>query len=77
MQRLISVAPGSRQAMGWAPAQGLGVSAVGQQGSNTNWVATALLDRDGGRAAMVVVNDGRTAMLLRTARLAADLLLAA
>jgi hypothetical protein len=38
-------------------------------------VATALLDRDRRRAAMVVVNDGRTSMMLRTARLAADLLM--
>jgi CubicO group peptidase (beta-lactamase class C family) len=74
IDRLLTLGPGGRQAMGWAPAQGLGTASFGQQGSNTNWVATSLLDRDRRRAAMVVVNDGRTSLLLGTARLAADLL---
>jgi CubicO group peptidase (beta-lactamase class C family) len=74
VDRLLTLRPGDRQAMGWAPAQRLGAVSLGQQGSNTYWVATALLDRERRRAAMVIVNDGRTAMLTHTATLAARLL---
>ena len=59
--------------MGWAPAELDGVS-VGQQGSNTFWVATALIDSSRSRTVMVVCNDGRTRLLTRTARFAAELL---
>lgn len=65
---------GAPQGMGWAPAQALEGVSFGQQGSNTAWVATALLDGERRRAAMVLVNDGRTAMLRRIAIYAADLL---
>ena len=60
-------------AMGWASTQADGAS-YGMQGSNTMWAATALLDIDKGRAAMVVANDGRTRVLQRSAVLAADIL---
>jgi CubicO group peptidase (beta-lactamase class C family) len=74
IDKLLTVEPGDRYAMGWAPAQGLGIASFGQQGSNTYWVATALLRQDRRRSAMVVVNDGRTTMFTHTARLAAQLL---
>jgi hypothetical protein len=60
--------------MGWAEARGLGAATLGQQGSNTYWVATALMDRDRARVALVVVNEGRARLLRGTARVAADLL---
>jgi len=60
--------------MGWAPAGPLPGVSFGQQGSSTAWVATALLDGARERAAVVLVNDGRTAMLRRTALHAAHLL---
>ena len=47
---------------------------MGQQGSNTFWVATALIDRRRERTAMVVCNDGRRRLLAATAKLAARLL---
>ncbi len=47
---------------------------AGQQGSNTFWVATALIDRRRERAVMVVCNDGRRRLLAATAKLAARLL---
>ncbi len=76
VDRLLSadVHAGAPQGMGWAPAHALEGASFGQQGSNTAWVTTALLDHDRARAAMVLVNDGRTAMLRRTAIYAADLL---
>jgi CubicO group peptidase (beta-lactamase class C family) len=61
------------QAMGWAPAQLDGVS-VGQQGSNSYWMATALIDSDRSRTVMVVCNDGRTRLMKRTALFAAQML---
>jgi CubicO group peptidase (beta-lactamase class C family) len=77
VRRLLAVAPGGPYAMGWAPARGIDAVSFGQQGSNTHWVATALLDRHRRRSAMVIVNDGRTTMLARTARLATGLLTSA
>jgi CubicO group peptidase (beta-lactamase class C family) len=79
IRRLLTPAPGRgyRQAMGWAPARGLGNASLGQQGSNTFWVATAVIDRAGERTAMVVCNEGRARLLKQTPALAVRLLSAA
>lgn len=63
---------GQQQAMGWAvPPGGLARDvALGQQGSNTAWVATALISSTWDRAALVVCNDGRGRMLPVTGQLA-------
>lgn len=76
IDRLLTVAPGPGRsmAMGWAEAQGLATAAWGMQGSSTLWSATALLDRHRHRAALVVVNDGRTRTLTQSAHLAATIL---
>jgi hypothetical protein len=74
VERLLTPAPGYRQAFGWAPAQGLDAGLLGQQGSNTFWVATALMGRDRDRTAMVVCNEGSARLLKQTPRLAAELL---
>lgn len=76
IHRLLAVppGPGRSMAMGWAEARGLSTAAWGMQGSNTLWSATALLDGDRRRAALVVVNDGRTRTLTRSAHLAATIL---
>jgi D-alanyl-D-alanine carboxypeptidase len=76
VERLLTPGPGRgyRQALGWAPAAGLGDISFGQQGSNTYWVATALLDPARERAAMVVCNEGRARLLRHTPRLALGLL---
>jgi D-alanyl-D-alanine carboxypeptidase len=76
VDRLLAVppGPGRSMAMGWAEARGLATAAWGMQGSNTLWSATALLDQHRHRAALVVVNDGRTRTLTRSAYLAAALL---
>ncbi len=70
--------PGPEQAMGWAiPPKNLRRDvALGQQGSNTMWVATALIDVARERAALVVCNDGRGRMLAVTGHLAVGLLTA-
>jgi hypothetical protein len=60
--------------MGWAAALGLDDVSLGQQGSNTYWVATALIDGSRSRTAMVVCNRGSARLLKRTPRLAAELL---
>lgn len=75
VNRLVSV--GSRKnafAMGWAPGPAGSNVSVGQQGSNTMWVATALLNNDYSRAAMVVCNDGRTRLIPTTGQLAMAIL---
>ncbi len=64
---------GTPMAMGWGRAVGKGLS-YGMQGSNTMWAASALIDADRERTAMVVVNDGRTRVLFRSAQLAASML---
>ena len=71
IERLLT--PARRQAMGWAPAAAAEVS-VGQQGSNTFWVATALIDRERMRTAMVVCNEGSARLLRKTPELALRLL---
>lgn len=65
---------GRGMAMGWAASRGFPGIALGMQGSNTAWAATALMSDDRGRMAMVITNDGRTSMLRSTALLAADLI---
>src|SRR5690606_41385857 len=76
IERILSAGPhgGFPHGMGWASARALDGASFGQQGSNTAWVATALLDAERARAAMVIVHDGRTALLRHTARFAAELL---
>lgn len=66
---------GRGMAMGWAAPKGLPGVALGMQGSNTTWAATAMIDTDRSRMTLVITNDGRTSMLRATARLAAELLL--
>jgi CubicO group peptidase (beta-lactamase class C family) len=76
VERLLTppAGPGRGQAMGWAAALGLDDVSLGQQGSNTYWVATALIDGSRSRTAMVVCNRGSARLLKRTPRLAAELL---
>lgn len=65
---------GRPMAMGWVHAPHLdGVSYV-MQGSNTMWAATVVLDARRTRAGLVVANDGRTSVVMRSATLAAQLL---
>ncbi len=75
VERLLTPATGrgDRQALGWAPARGSDVS-FGQQGSNTFWVATALIDRGRERTAMVVCNEGRARLIKHSPGLAVRLL---
>ena len=76
VERLLTPAPGRgyRQALGWAPVRGRDNASFGQQGSNTYWVATALIDRGRERTAMVVCNEGRARLLRQTPALAVRLL---
>jgi CubicO group peptidase (beta-lactamase class C family) len=76
VRHLLTPAPGKGpgQAMGWAPGPpGMGIS-VGQQGSNTMWMATAVIAADGSKTAMVVCNDGRSRLVKATGQLAISLL---
>ena len=76
VERLLAVPNGRGRgmAMGWAPTRSPDIAAYGQQGSNTMWAATALINRDRTRTAMVVTNDGRTRVLARQVHLAQALL---
>ena len=76
VERLLTPAAGrgQRQSPGWAPARGLAGVSFGQQGSNTYWVATALIDEGRERTAIVVCNEGRARLLKQTPILAAQLL---
>jgi len=65
---------GNGMAMGWAPTTHLDSASYGMQGSNTMWVATAIIDTDFERTAMVITNDGRSRLLKRTAQLATQIL---
>ncbi len=58
---------------GWARADLPGVS-FGVQGSNTMWAAAALLSQARDRLSLVVCNDGRTRVVMKSALLAAELL---
>lgn len=71
---LSTPADGRGMAMGWAAPEGLAGVALGMQGSNTAWAATAMIDTDRNRMTLVTTNDGRTSMLRATALLAAELL---
>ncbi len=56
--------PGTFQALGWAPIpDSLPEGSFGQQGSNTYWVATAVIDRRRERTALVVTNQGSVRIL--------------
>ncbi len=72
------VGKGAKQGIGWAipPGKLRRDIALGQQGSNTAWVATALIGSSRDRAALVVCNDGRSRMLAVTGHLAVGLLAA-
>jgi len=59
--------------MGWAPGKQIGFD-YGQQGSNTMWSASAVMDLTSRRTAMVIANDGRSKVLMGSAYLAAELL---
>lgn len=76
VDRLLTPAAGAgpRQACGWVPAGHLGEASLAQQGSNTLWVATAVMDRDRIRTALVVCNDGRRRLLGATVGLAMRML---
>lgn len=65
---------GQQHALGWAPVRRLPDASFGQQGSNTYWVATAIIDGARQRTAMVVCNEGRARLLRRTPQLAVRLL---
>ncbi len=79
VERLLAVPTGEGRgmAMGWAPTKSPEIAPFGQQGSNTMWAATALMNPERTRTAMVVTNDGRTRVLLTQAQLAQVLLEAA
>ncbi|NNL48841.1 MAG: beta-lactamase family protein [Acidimicrobiia bacterium] len=76
IEHLTSVPPGhgANQGMGWAPGPPKSNIALGQQGSNTMWIATALINRDYTKTALVVCNDGRTRLIPGSGRLAMSLL---
>lgn len=75
LERILTVPPErGAMAMGWMPAAGLPGASYGMQGSNTAWIATALLSADRRRAVAVVANDGRSRLFGATARFAAQLL---
>lgn len=77
IERLLTPAtgPGASQAMGWAPVgREAAEGSFGQQGSNTFWVATAIVDRKRERTALVICNEGRAKLLAQTPHLALRLL---
>ncbi len=71
IEHLLRVPEGKGQpmSMGWSRASFDGAS-FGVQGSNARWVATGLLDESRERASLVVTNDGRTSVLMRSVGLA-------
>lgn len=76
VRRLLTSAPGGgrRMACGWVAARGLPGVSHGQQGSNTSWVATALLAEQRDRIAFVACSEGSARLLRATPALAASLL---
>lgn len=76
IDHLLAIPPGqgNGMAMGWAPATGLAGVSYGMQGSNTLWAATALIDSNFERTAMVVANSGRSRVLRGSAELAVSIL---
>ena len=69
---------GPKQGIGWAipPGKLERAAAFGQQGSNTAWVASALVAASRDRASLVVCNDGRSRLLAVTGHMAFGLLAA-
>lgn len=61
-------------AMGWRRTGSMPGVGYAMQGSNTMWSATAVIDDERRRAALVACNDGRSRVLNNSARLAATLL---
>ncbi|NNC41009.1 MAG: beta-lactamase family protein [Acidimicrobiia bacterium] len=76
VEHLLAVPPGKGRGMvmGWAPAADIDGASFGMWGTNTMWAATALIDSNFERTAMVVANDGRSKILRRSAQLAANIL---
>lgn len=75
LEHLLALPPGGvGMAMGWASAARLAGASYGMQGSNARWAATALIDTNLERTAMVVTNDGRTRVLRQSAALASAIL---
>ena len=76
VQRLLRGPHGGKHgmAMGWRRTDSLPGVGYAMQGSNTMWSATALIDDERRRAAVVACNDGRSRVLNSSARLAASLL---
>jgi len=76
IERLLAPAPGRghRMSMGWAVAPARSGGSFAQQGSNTYWVATAMMDRSRERTTMIVCNEGRARLLRKTPHLALRLL---
>ncbi len=66
--------PQARMSMGWASVKDLPGVSFAMQGSNTMWVATALLDAERQRASFMVCNDGRSRLLGASVNFAAQLL---
>ncbi len=64
---------GRGMAMGWGDAARIPGFALGMQGSNTAWSASALMTSNRQRIVLVVANDGRIRVLQATARLAATI----
>ena len=76
IERLLSTPDGPKgksMSMGWIPAGAAGAT-HGQQGSNTMWAATALMDLKSGHTAMVVTNDGRSKAISGTVEVARTIL---
>jgi len=78
IERLMTPAPGRghRMSPGWGRMPEKLDASFAQQGSNTFWVATAVVDGDRERTAMIVCNDGRARLLRRTVPFALQLLAA-
>jgi D-alanyl-D-alanine carboxypeptidase len=76
IERLLTPAPdgGQRMAYGWAAARTKLDASMGQQGSNTLWVATAIMSRKRERTVMIVTNEGRARLLRKTPVLAVNML---
>ena len=73
MRALLSGPEDYRMLKGWARADLPGVS-FGIQGSNTLWAAAAIVSEKRDRLSLVVCNDGRSRVVMKSALLAAELL---
>jgi hypothetical protein len=76
IERLVTPPPGRgpRMSPGWAPMPAKTGASFAQQGSNTFWVATAVVDGARERTALIVCNEGRARLLRKTPELALQLL---